>query len=77
MLAGAIPPVSHHAVRAEDMCEGERMKRRKQWLSALRRLGCDVRGQDMIEYALMAAFVAVVSKRERARGVATRNRPLG
>jgi len=37
------------------------MKRRKQWLSALRRLGRDVRGQDMIEYALMAAFVAVAS----------------
>jgi Flp pilus assembly pilin Flp len=37
------------------------MKRRKQWLSALRRLGRNARGQDMIEYALMAAFVAVAS----------------
>ncbi len=44
------------------------MKRLKQWLSAPRRhqllwsrLGRDLRGQDMIEYALMAAFVAVAS----------------
>jgi Flp pilus assembly pilin Flp len=44
------------------------MKRRKQWLSLPRRLQLqwsrfrrDVRGQDMIEYALMAAFIAVAA----------------
>jgi pilus assembly protein Flp/PilA len=50
------------------MEEGREMKRLKRWLSAPRRyrfrwsrLGRDVSGQDMIEYALMAAFVAVAS----------------
>jgi Flp pilus assembly pilin Flp len=35
---------------------------RRGWIQALRvKLHQDVRGQDMIEYALMAAFVAVAS----------------
>jgi pilus assembly protein Flp/PilA len=44
------------------------MKRLRQWLRAPHRckspwsrLGRDVSGQDMIEYALMAAFIAVAS----------------
>ncbi len=45
-------------VAFRDAGKGETMRRMSEWLTRIYR---DPRGQDMIEYALMAAFVAVAS----------------